>query len=99
MTSYDIISDINSKVALIELEFFEKHCRDCIGTKLQVERGCAKLKGHKFLCCKKKENYVKINFKNEKEKIIKNMISDLLLQHSGRSQSSTESSFISDIFP
>ena len=98
MTSEEVINEINIKLKLVELDFFDKNCKSCIGTNLQEERECAKLKGHNFLCCKKKENYVKINFKNEKEKIIKNMVSDLLLQNSERSQGTRKVSFISDVF-
>ena len=97
MTSEEIINEVNSKVALIKLEFFEKHCKNCIETQLQKERNCAKFKGHNFLCCNKKGNYIKRKMKIKNKEIMKKFVADLLGEHTRNLQGSTKSYFIFDI--
>ena len=86
------------KIQLIRIEFFEKHCKSCIGSKLQEERKCAKLRSNDFLSCKKKDRYIEYRIKETKKEIVKKEMNILLNHHSERSQSFQESRFTVDIF-
>lgn len=73
-----LINEINSQFKLVELKFFDKYCKECIANKLLLKNGCAKTSGHKFLCCRKKEIYMKRNLRTFKDSIMKEFIMDIL---------------------
>ncbi len=85
--------DLLLQLQMLRLEFFDKYCKSCIGTNLQKERKCAKLRDHDFLSCSKKDNYIKSRISGLEKEIMKKEIMMLTRHHTERSQSPHESRF------
>ncbi len=95
----DTANDFHITITMLELEFYGDHCKQCISSGKQEVRGCSLPRGNDFRWCGKKDRYLEKKLKEKKKKIMGELISQLLLEHSQGFQDTSERRFTEDIFP
>jgi hypothetical protein len=59
---------------LQRLQFFQDNCKRCIGTQIQINRKCGKLRGFNSVFCKKLDNYLNKQNIELKEEMLNDML-------------------------
>lgn len=69
---------LDDKMSYLELAFFAKYCRRCIGTKAQKLRKCASLSGHNFLACDKQERFFQRHSSKERNECATGLVNKVM---------------------
>ena len=96
-TSEDVLDELSVEVKLLGVEFFEHHCKRCLVSGCQSERKCARLYGHQFYTCEKKQAYIDRKLREKKEEAMSLVVSELLDRHFEREEGGLQYSFPLDI--
>ena len=74
----DLINEMNSTLAVLELEFFNKVCKKCIGTPQQRKYKCRRIDNTEKLACKRKGNYLQRKIRPTSERLSSGLITNMV---------------------